>query len=619
MCADQYGRLPRGLLLAGILAFSGCSGIAGQHTQEAVADSVTPQAAVGCDSDSENFSEFIKPGWDQLTSYPNNTQLMIIASDPQGFRYMSQRKPYGEEVNKNGWVGAIAPTLQAIRAERQAVNYYVPLVINGDMTEFGHGEERRDTRYVFKSNLPGGAGGPLMLPGLGNHDYSNNVGDCGNNGCARDATCDHITWVQAINPKNNFDYEFVSGNRHRGSLSYSVTVGRVHIIQLNLEPTYTRSFETGGGLTGKPKRYFDITGARNWLEADLRAAHVRGEHIIINLHKRGTSSDPWNSHAEHDGWFKDLVNQYGVAAIFTGHYHNQIGLYERLGNVPVFQDGALLAKSYLRLKFDWSYMKLYVEPVMLDQGAQAPIVVDLPYKGPEDEISLTFYEHENYQGASCSIGVKPRATGYFRLCGDFSARASSVRVENFSPGDELCLIGSGNKRQCFTGNYRGTFPLANLSGNYALPSGLRVTVEGGSMNDDVQSVKRLPEFSVYDIGITLYQQAGMQGASCAFRVSYGKPVEVDMQCGSEWVKKAASAKISGLQPEGTVLFLGGLENLRSYQSLTYTGDIDVPTLSGSYAPIEGVNIYQKGDLSGKLAFVSFSRPDSGRSSPKSGR
>ncbi|NIF17336.1 hypothetical protein [Pantoea sp. Cy-639] len=38
---------------------------------------------------------------------------------------------------------------------------------------------------------------------------------------------------------NAFDYRYVN-DTHEGSLSYSVTVGQVRIIQLNNEPTYER-------------------------------------------------------------------------------------------------------------------------------------------------------------------------------------------------------------------------------------------------------------------------------------------------------------------------------------------------------------------------------------------
>lgn len=565
-CKSRYG-----WLFAGLMSLAGCSGTATENLPVA---NPAPQAAAGCESsDSESFAEYIKPGWQQLTSYPNNQQLMIIASDPQAHRYMTQRSPYTEAFAAYYWRESVGATLRAIRSERQSANYYVPLVINGDMSEYGHSSERENTRTVLTGNLPGGVGGPLMLPGLGNHDYSGNVNDCTNNGCARDATCDHITWVQAIDPKNSFDYEFVSDNRHRGSLSYSVTVGRVHIIQLNLEPTYTRSFETGGGWSFKPKRYFEITSAMSWLQADLQAAHNRGEQIIINLHKRGASFDQWQYPAERDGWFKELVNQYGVAAIFAGHYHYQMGVQEKLGNVPIIQDGALLAKSYLRLKFDWSYMKLYVQPVKLDQGSQTPIVIDLPYKGPKDEVRVTFYQDEDLQGGSCYVGIKKHDAFNLanKLCAAFARQASSARVDNFSPGDRLCFIGGNGQKRCIEGAYTGSFTLRTFIGTPALPGQLKMTVQGGSMNDDVLALERGD-----GVVVVLYENEYMQGAACTLTILPSQTLSLDSACGTGWSTRVSSAQVTGFKPWHSLRFLansGG--DAWIYRSHMFRGSIAI--------------------------------------------
>jgi inactivated superfamily I helicase len=107
---------------------------------------------------------------------------------------MSQRfDEYVEEIDSDGW-HKTAPVYEAIARERD-VPYHVPVVVNGDITEYGHGNERSAMQAMFRK-MAAGVGGPLLLPGLGNHDYENNVDDCSNNGCARDAVCDHIAWVR---------------------------------------------------------------------------------------------------------------------------------------------------------------------------------------------------------------------------------------------------------------------------------------------------------------------------------------------------------------------------------------------------------------------------------------
>jgi hypothetical protein len=326
----------------------------------------------GCESTwTDDFGRYIKPGWQEIADYPDNQQKLIIASDPQAFRYMDNRSNFNEEIDRGEW-NKRTEVYDAIREERR-VNYYVPVLVNGDMTEYGHRGEREATRSMLR-RMAGNVGGPLIFPGLGNHDYSNNVDDCANNGCARDATCDHIAWVNKIEPKNSFDYEF-SGSTHQGSLSYSVDVGRVHIIQLNNDPTYTRTWETGGGMSFRQKRRFEITSSIQWLEKDLAQAHARGQQIIINVHKPHTWDDGyWQRHS-----FQALVKKYQVAAVFAGHHHERTGL-ENYGSGPIFQSGALAWGSYLRVFFDWTHMKLRVEAVTMDGSNNSRYELDLPIK-----------------------------------------------------------------------------------------------------------------------------------------------------------------------------------------------------------------------------------------------
>lgn len=317
-------------------------------------------AVEGCGSTTtDTYGDYYQAGWNRLVDYPQGRQKMIIASDPQAFRYMSQRfDDHQEEIDSSGW-HKTAPVYEAIARERHEP-YHVPVVINGDITEYGHGSERGAVQKMFRK-MAAGVGGPLMLPGLGNHDYDNNVDDCGNNGCARDAVCDQIAWVQAIAPVNAFDYRY-QNDTHEGSLSYSVTVGRVRIIQLNNEPTYERQWSTGGGWSFRPKRHFKITPSLDWLKGQLEEASARDEVVIVNMHTSEHWQDPYLRH--HD--VPRLLEAHGVAAVFSGHKHWHVGKYHPFGNVSHFKTGALNAGTYLRLTFDWPAQRLLVDEVSMD-------------------------------------------------------------------------------------------------------------------------------------------------------------------------------------------------------------------------------------------------------------
>ncbi|WP_153785722.1 metallophosphoesterase [Pseudomonas sp. EMN2] len=596
MLSERKAMFWRGMMIISATLLMNCTAAALEKEAIKVA---SPQAAVGCDSDSETFAEFMKPGWNLLPFYPNNTQLMIIGSDPQAYRYMSSRSPYNENIDDR-WPNAVVPVFQAIAAERSAVNYYVPFIINGDLTEFGHGGERRTTRFYLKNYLPGGVGGPLFLPGLGNHDYDNNVNDCENNGCARDSVCDLITWVQAINPKDAFDYQYVSGNRHIGSLAYSVTVGRVHIIQLNQEPFYTRSFSTGGNSTGKPRRYFDITSSMQWLQDDLRIASERGEAIIINMHKpTGWVTDDLNA-----AWFAELVSHYNVTAIFAGHFHNSIGRYSSRGDVPVFLSGGLLAKSYLRLKFNWTSMQLSVEPVLLDQGPRAPSVVDIRRQERKEYVVITLYEHENRQGASCKFILSDRETKAgqaFPCLFNFGYSNSSARVDGFAAGSELCFMGRMGETRCIRGNYSGSFNLDTFNGTPSLPNGLVMSSSGGSMNDNLKAAAYNVEWNT----IELYEHENFGGQKCSIRVRQYEAVDVEKDCGAGWKYKTSSAKILGFKPGS--IFRFETENRISffwdYRSTNFQGDLDIPSFITPGPLPSGVEFYQSGQVNDRIEMV----------------
>lgn len=68
----------------------------------------------------------------------------------------------------------------AINQWRNSFGGNIPVFLNGDVTEFGHGREW-SKMFEHLARVPG------TYWGLGNHDYENNVDDCANNGCARDS------------------------------------------------------------------------------------------------------------------------------------------------------------------------------------------------------------------------------------------------------------------------------------------------------------------------------------------------------------------------------------------------------------------------------------------------
>ena len=212
----------------------------------------------------------------------------------------------------------------------------VPVMINGDMTAFGHGGQRSTVKSILDKQLGG-----IYDYGLGNHDYENNVNDCSfpENNCAAGSINDFKERYWSRVENIDLAARVESGAKvYYGSLAYSKTVGDVHLVQLNNEPTYAVEFNSGFPFN---RVRFEITDALDWLERDLQRAHTQGKIIILNMHK----PDGWQGSDEQIKRFKTLITRYPVTAVFAGHLHNDPGEYSRwnrrgyFGDVPVFLSG----------------------------------------------------------------------------------------------------------------------------------------------------------------------------------------------------------------------------------------------------------------------------------------
>lgn len=400
----------------------------------------------GCENTTtQNYTNYIQPNWNA----GSNAGTFIVTSDPQ---YPRTRDSSGSENGNNPTESTrrLDTVLSDIAALRRATADYIPLLINGDLTEFGHGEQRVETQRLFHK-LSGGRGGPLFFPGLGNHDYQNNVNDCANNGCARDSVCDVIQWAHQAQPKH-IDYHYATPE-HRGSLSYSVDVGKLHFIQLHNSPVYNVYFETGNNITHY-KRKFKVTSSLTWLESDLRDARRRGQIIFLNMHMRNT----WP--AGDAARFKRLIQDYNVTAAFAGHYHGELGrasgTTENFGAVPVFQSGALLNTSYLIATYNIASMTASIYKVPPGRShAQKELVSTIPLKAGTtlpvidfSDSAITLYEGNNAtQDVVCDVPINSYHRFNFNgIYGCKNDEARSLRINKARAGTLIQLYGNWDQQ-----------------------------------------------------------------------------------------------------------------------------------------------------------------------------
>ena len=244
----------------------------------------------------------------------------------------------------------------------------VPVMINGDITAYGHGWQRSYIRSVQKQYF-----GSDFVYGLGNHDYESL--DCFSANCAAGSITDFEEHHR--DKVGSFDLT-ISGpfyNRlYSGSLAWSRDVGDVHFVQLNNEPTYSDRISHPLNPTT-----FEITDSLDWLEQDLKAARAKGQIILLNMHKPGY----WKGSSEQIARFRQIVADYKVTAVFAGHVHEDAGGFQGgyyFGDVPLFLSGAASQQTYLIASFSKDRKSVTVDLVKGNHWPSRTFVQTIPVK-----------------------------------------------------------------------------------------------------------------------------------------------------------------------------------------------------------------------------------------------
>lgn len=296
---------------------------------------------------------------------------MVFASDTQypWTDKTDRREPESDAdfTVRSKWL--VETQLASIAAFRnnQGGQAQVPLMINGDITAFGHGWQRSYMKTALEKHFKGD-----YLYGLGNHDYENNVDDCFSNSCAVGSIVEFKEHHE--NKVDNFDLKIAGGflsKTYSGSLAYSKNIGEVHMVQLNNEPTYSTRIAHALNPTT-----FDINNALDWLETDLRLARVEGYAIIINMHKpfemKGDSAQQKR--------FREMLDKYQVTAIFAGHLHQDGGDSYWVGNVPMYLSGSTSQQTYLITSFTEDRKQLQIYLVKDNQWQNRTLIDTIPVK-----------------------------------------------------------------------------------------------------------------------------------------------------------------------------------------------------------------------------------------------
>ncbi|MGM9902844.1 hypothetical protein A5844_001552 [Enterococcus sp. 10A9_DIV0425] len=235
---------------------------------------------------------------------------------------------------------------------RSIGNKVIHTHINGDVTAYGHDWQWNKMEQLFQT---------LKMPysyGLGNHDIENNYGDTLFDNAWQLSfkkmynfnpyyQISKDTWIESY----PFQYKFV------GSLDYSQRIGDFRMITANNYPTMSNSSTKG-------EYVYWLTSGMNYIEKQLEEAKNANQPAILYIHK----PNDWKWGNDSEGKFKSIIEKYynngTLRAIFTGHYHYNLGKVsypEYFGNVPIYSSGSASQKSYLTAEVDHSKneMKIY--------------------------------------------------------------------------------------------------------------------------------------------------------------------------------------------------------------------------------------------------------------------
>ncbi len=315
-------------------------------------------------------------------------RTMIVTSDPQ-YPWTPESDthvPQGDadrDARSQALIEEQYRSIVAYRAARQGQD--IPVFINGDITAYGHGDQREVMGRMLKIL------GDNVHIGLGNHDYENNIrrdnGEgCYNNGCARDSINDIVRHVTSKQGVVSFDYSrqgTTFGTRHVGSLAYAFRapgLDRVFNVQLHNHPRYTVSFDTTEGIL--PARY-DIESPVPWLENMLTAnltvppfgtpADRAYDFAVVHMH------DPDKINVE---FVRSIMNS-DVVAVFAGHFHQHLGHYRSIGPIPVFLSGSASQRTYLIVEHDTDEAVLRVYGVRNNDPERKELLQTVPTRRPD--------------------------------------------------------------------------------------------------------------------------------------------------------------------------------------------------------------------------------------------
>lgn len=310
-------------------------------------------------------------------------RIMVVTSDPQyPWTPATDAGEHSDKADKALSEALIREQYESIAAFRRSYpGQHIPVIVNGDLTSQAGLKEQEKIHDLL------GLLGDEVYYGLGNHDYENNLDNAVCKvvtHCAIDALdnlAQHVHRHRQRGHVTDFDYQALGGGLFRGlqkqgSWSYAFTPEgweQVLNLQLNNAPNYAATIQWGFGSSSY---HYNVTPSTPWLARKLPRWSTPGgyDFLLVHVHK----PDDLRTGFRGPSPFQTMLTTHRVAAVFAGHYHEDMGYYGgSFGGPPVFLSGSASQRTYLIVEHWPQSRKLRVYGVRDNDPAKRELIREI--------------------------------------------------------------------------------------------------------------------------------------------------------------------------------------------------------------------------------------------------
>lgn len=323
-CPDGLTELASGLCKA-----SGIMGILQTQPKESVQrnQGTTPYAC--------RLGDSFGPGAQEDNG--NRDFTVIIASDPQLPWCSGDSKSDMDCAIKENWrvVQSMhnVESLTWVIGEEERVAKPIGVHITGDLMAYAHENQIQEYRRIWETRAsedPNKNIKMVVWPGLGNHDYSNNLNACffldeevtwagygGVSSCAQRAIAYIRSAVGKCHGKDGTktvvpNFGGYVDHYHKDSAAYAVKYGKIRFVHLHNYPTFRRQELTG------------VASTLGFLKDEVEQAEKTGDYLVLMIHDIGNKFSS-NYNVDRVNYFLEITEGARILAMFAGHWHSSGG------------------------------------------------------------------------------------------------------------------------------------------------------------------------------------------------------------------------------------------------------------------------------------------------------